>query len=157
MPDLKLTTASQPEPPPPPPDIEGEVDWTEASHLRLYGTFKSGDVTGRVIFTRNRRNAIFEIRPDAANLTFSEYSEDPGKYLYHKPRGWGKLEGRKVHIDGVSGAKMWWGLSQCHPGELRDGWTFASLPNLNAHFTHEQADPIFALFGIESYAELHED
>ena len=156
MADLRLTTASKPVPPAPPPDIEGDVDWTEATLLRLHGTLKSGDVSGIVTLTRNNRNVIFEIRPDAANLSSSEYPEDPGKYSYHKPRGWGRLESQMVHIDGVSGAQLWWGLVKCYPGELKDGWIYANLPTLNAHFTHDQADPIFALFGIESYASLTE-
>ena len=156
MPDLRLTTKSKPEPPAPPPDIEGDVDWTEATLLRLHGTLKSGDVSGIVTLVRNRRNAIFEIRPDAANLSFSEYAEDPGKYSYHKPKGWGKLESQTVHIDGVSGSQLWWALTQCYPGELKDGWKFATMPVLTAHFSHEQADPIFALFGIESHESLVE-
>ena len=134
----------------------GEVDWTEDSLLMLSGTVKVGPVTGLLSLRRNRRGAQLEMRPDAANLDFEPYGE-PGKFAYLRPNSWRGFAGGTLRIDDLPMAEMQWSQSKAWPGELRDGWDFATVPVLACNLSHEATDPLFAVFGQPSYTEVVAD
>ena len=134
----------------------GEVDLTADSALSLGGALKVGPVTGLLTLRRNRRGAQLEMRPDAANLDFTPYDE-AGKFAYIRPVSWRGLAGGNLMIDGLPMAQMEWAEAQAWPGELKDGWKFATVPVLACNLSHEATDPLFAVFGQPSYAEAVAD
>ena len=136
----------------------GDVDFDtkQTTPLSLSGTVSMGDVTGMISLRRNRRGATLEIRPDVANLAHSRY-EEQGKYRYHKPASWEPLNGGLLSIDNLPMARMEWGETSAYPGELGDGWTFATVPVLACNLTHVESDPLFAAFGQSSYQDLHDE
>ena len=151
--DMHLKTVDRPEP------LLGEVDWNESkcSPLSLFGSIKAGGVTGILTLRRGNRGAVLEIRPDAANLTYGAYDE-PGKFFFNKPPGWGKLQGGTIHIDDLPLAEMAWGSVAAWPGEYQaEDWTFATLQVLACNLTHEETDAIFIGHGYTSYDELVEE
>ena len=120
----------------------GEVDWTEISLLSLGGPLEVGPVTGWLSLRRNRRGAQLEMRPDAANLDFTPYDEE-GKFAYVRPGSWRGFAGGTLMIDGLPMAQMQWAAATAWPGELRDGWDFATMPVLACNLSHEATDPLF--------------
>ena len=151
--DMHLKTVNNPEP------LRGEIDWKESEFtpLHLPGHIKVGDVTGILTLRRGSRGAVVEIRPDAANLKFGAYDE-PGKFHFYKPPGWGSLSGGTLHLDDLPLTTMEWGVATAYPSEYRDeDWTFATIPVLACNLTHAETDPIFIEHGYTTHEELVED
>ena len=131
----------------------GEVDWKEVSPLSLGGTLQVGPVTGLLSLRRNTQGAQLEMRPDAVNLEFTPY-EEAGKFAYIRPGSWMGFAGGTLTIDGLPMAQMEWSEATAWPGELQDGWTFATVPVLTCNLSDEATDPLFAVFGQPSHEDL---